>query len=398
MIKTLLHLLAEKGYYLKNFCGRGICKKCEVILDNKKVLACQTEIPKEINNQKLFKRINIPSSFFRFCDKKFDETDCLAIDLGTTTIRIGYKKRERVIKKTFTNPHFLFATDIFSRINVYPLLKKYPLMEYLRIKELKKGIIVGNPIIYHFLLNKVSSSLGKYPYQMLIPEKEIIYPIKNKKEIQMVPIISSFIGGDIVSEILYTNLYKKRSFSLLIDLGTNGEIVLGNREKIFASSCAAGPAFEERFHYYGSRIISYLADLIKEGIVDKSGKLKRKNPYFSQKDIRELQLAKSAIASGIIILSKISGIPLFQIENVYLTGNFGSKIDIEDLYTIGILPKEIKSRIFFSPDLPLKGAIKILKENSLMKECLTIAEKTETFFLPEIKEFPQIFVNQIPFP
>ncbi len=398
MRKTLLHLLAEKGYYLKNFCGRGICKKCEIIFNNKKVLACQTEIPPEINNQKLFKRVNIPSSFLRFCDQKFDETDCLAIDLGTTNIRIGYQKGESFIKKNFTNPHFLFAPDLFSRINIYPLLKKYPLIEYLKIKELKKGIIVGNPIMYHFLLNKISPSLGKYPYRMLIPEKEIIYPIKNKRGIQMVPIISSFIGGDIVSGILYTNLYKKKSFSLLIDLGTNGEIVLGNKDRIFASSCAAGPAFEEKFHYYGSKIISHLANLLKEGIIDKSGKLKRKNLWFSQKEIRELQLAKSAIATGIIILSKISEIPLFQIENIYLTGNFGSKIDIKDLYTIGILPKEIKGKIFLSPDLPLKGAIKIFKENSLMKECLKIAERTKTFFLPEIEEFFKIFINQIPFP
>lgn len=398
MRKTLLHLLAEKGYYLKNFCGRGICKKCAVLINNKKVLACQTEISKEIDNQKIFKKIKIPSHFLRFCDQKFNNAVCLAIDLGTTNIRIGYPKGKKFIKKTLTNPHFLFATDLFSRINIYPLLKKYPLIEYLRIKELKKGVIVGNPIMYHFLLNKISSSLGKYPYRMLIPEKEIVYPIKNKKEIQMVPIISSFIGGDIVSGILYTNIYKKSGFSLLIDLGTNGEIVLGNRDKIFASSCAAGPAFEERFHYYGSKIISYLGNLIKEKIIDKSGRLRKQNPWFSQKDIRELQLAKSAIASGIIILSKISEISLSQIENVYLTGNFGAKINIEDLYTIGILPKEIKGKIFLFPDLPLKGAIQILKENSLMKECLKIVEMTETFFLPEIKEFSKIFINQIPFP
>ncbi|MCS7249921.1 MAG: ASKHA domain-containing protein [candidate division WOR-3 bacterium] len=398
MRKTLLHFLAERGYYLKNFCGRGICKKCEIVFNNKKVLACQTEISKIRSSEKLLKAIKLSPSFLYFFDKKFDTSDCVAIDLGTTNIRISYQKKKRFIKKIFTNPHFLFASDIFSRINIYPLLKKYPLIEYLKIKELKKGIIVGNPIMYHFLLNKISSSLGRYPYKMLIPIGEVIYPIENRKEVQMVPIISSFIGGDIVAGILYTNLHKRKSFSLLIDLGTNGEIVLGNRDKIFASSCAAGPAFEERFHYYGFKIISYLAYLLKEKKVDKSGRLKEKNSWLSQKDIRELQLAKSAIASGIIILSQFSQIPLNQIERVYLTGNFGAKINPRDLYTLGILSKEINGEIFSFPDLPLKGAEKILKENSLMKECLEIVKKTETFFLPEIKEFSKIFINQISFP
>gem|GEM_PF-1866882 len=397
MRKSFLHFLAENGYYLNNFCGRGICQKCTITFEGKKILACQTPIPKE-KKKALLKKIILNPNFLFFSVPKIPAATYSAIDLGTTNIRISYLQGRRFIKKIFTNPHFLFAPDIFSRLNIYPLLKKYPLKEYLRISELKKAIIVGNPIMYHFLLNKVSFTLGRYPYKTLLFQKEVIYPIENNKNIQLVPIISTFIGGDITAGILATNLHKRKCFSLLIDLGTNGEIVLGNKEKIFAVSCAAGPAFEERFHYYGSKIISYLAFLLKEKILDKSGRLKKKIKLFSQKDIRELQLAKAAIASGIIILSFLAQIPLSQIERVYLTGNFGAQIAVDDLYAIGILPKELKGNILIFPDLPLKGAQKILQENSLMAECVNIANKAESFFLPEIKEFTEIFIKQIAFP
>lgn len=396
MRKTFLHFLAENGYYLNNFCGRGICQKCTIIFAGKKILACQTPIPKE-KKKRLLKKIILNPQFLLFSAPKIPPVFYSAIDLGTTNIRISYLQGKRFVKKIFTNPHFLFGSDIFSRINNYHLLKRYPLKKYLRLSELKKAIVVGNPIMYHFLLNKVSLGLGKYPYKSLIPPKEVIYPIKNNKNIQMVPIISTFIGGDITAGILATNLHKRKSFSLLVDLGTNGEIVLGNKDKIFAVSCAAGPAFEERFHYYGAKIVAYLAHLLKEKILDKSGRLKKKDQLFSQKDIRELQLAKAAIASGILILSQIAQIPLSQIERIYLTGNFGAQIAVDDLYTIGLLPSELKGQLFIFPDLPLKGAEKILKEN-LLTECLNITNKAESFFLPEIKEFTEIFIKQIAFP
>lgn len=398
MKKTLLHFLAEKGYYLNNFCARGICKKCKITLNQREILACQTYLSKNFNKKEVLKVIKENSNFLSFQTPKISNFYYGVIDLGTTNIRIGYKKGKRFFKKVLTNPHFLFAPDIFTRITIAPILKRYPLMEYLNLKDLKKGIIVGNPIMYHFLLNKISIKLGKYPYPMFIPKKEVIYPIESNKNIQMVPIISSFIGGDITAGILTINLHKSKRFSLLIDLGTNGEIVLGNCEKIFAVSCAAGPAFEENFHYYGSRVISYLSYLIKEKIIDQSGKLKKKNKYFTQKEIRELQLAKAAIAAGIILLSQISQIPLSKIEKIYLTGNFGANLNIEDLYLIGLLPKNLNGEIFTYPDLPLWGGKKILEDNQLMKECLFITEKTESYFLPEIKDFTEIFISQIPFP
>ena len=175
------------------------------------------------------------------------------------------------------------------------------------------------------------------------------------------------MGGDIVSGMAATGLHNADNLQLFIDLGTNGEIVLGKKGKFLCTATAAGPAFEGNgsADLMGADLIRIAADLLDEGVMDAQGLLCE--PFFSkgidrtgahilQEHIRELQKAKAAVAAGIDLLLEQYGAPAREITHVLLAGGFGYYLRPDSAIRIGLLPKAFEGRVRAVGNTALQGA------------------------------------------
>ena len=223
--------------------------------------------------------------------------------------------------------------------------------------------------------------------------------------VTLLPGISAFVGADLVAGLALCGYDSSEKPSLLIDFGTNGEIGLGCRDRILVTSTAAGPAFEggnitcgvgsipgairhislaQELAVYetigsrppvglcGTAVVDLAAELFRTGKIDETGLFNQEyfeegfsvfrhmdmEGRFTQKDIRELQLAKAAVRAGIEILLLRYGITGHQVDKVYLAGGFGFSMNIDNAVRIGLLPEEMKNRIIQIGNSSLAGAIR----------------------------------------
>ncbi len=323
--------------------------------------------------------------------------------------------------------------------------------------------IAGNTAMEHLLLGLDVSSLGRAPFVPVekglqhITAARLFAGMENLPEnmyitgrvfaglpVYVAPCMSAFVGGDIVAGLYALGLFacgmagdsKKqgnvdaedaglfgdeqtengtapaRHAILLIDLGTNGEMVITDGQRMIATATAAGPAFEGDGKMMGTDRIALTAQLLRRGILDETGLLaelyftegvriegvkevsvkglQRKNErYFNQKDIRGLQMAKAAIRAGVEILWEEMG--RFEIEKVFLAGGFGYYLDVEAAVAIGLLPSYMKGRVEAVGNTSLAGAYELgrdlcekrldaaaLEERICLAESVNLAE-TERF-------------------
>ncbi len=363
-----------------------------------------------------------------------------AIDIGTTTVAAylyDLNTGECEAISSMLNPQRKFGADVISRIS-YTMKSKENTMEMQRmitgcINELigklvqKAGItsediyacvFTGNTTMLHFLMGLDAANMAVSPFipvttnLQYFSSKELGLVINEQGVGVAFPSVSAYVGGDTVAAILSSGIYEEDEVSLLVDIGTNGEIVLGCKEWLLACSTAAGPAFEganirngvggisgaidsvgnaPAFKYTtignanpvgicGSGIIDAVARLLDAEVIDETGRLADEDEaeqlgpgyndrlimvdgvrafllaeegengsaaqiVITQKDIRELQNAKAAIAAGIDTLIQLSGKSRDAVKKVYLAGGFGSSIHIESAIKIGLLPSSLQNRI-----------------------------------------------------
>lgn len=316
----------------------------------------------------------------------------IAIDIGTTTLVMSLIDREtkKLVKQyTELNNQRIFGRNVIDRIKAANDGKQDKLRSII-IEEIKQGIIglIGdinkenieqiviacNTTMSHILLNYPCDNLGRYPYTpynidlIELPFNEMFKSdLLNIKTI-ILPGISTFVGGDIVSGLYHCGFNKMTEPSILIDLGTNGEMAIGNKDKIIVISAAVGPAFEGGNIAYGVDAVAITSDLLKNNIIDETGLLNDKyfedgylfedtNIKFTQKNIREIQLAKAAVRAGIEVLIKNYNIKYQQVDKVYLAGGFGYHLNTIKGIAIGLLPKEFSDKIISIGNSSLKGAI-----------------------------------------
>ncbi|MDE5951996.1 MAG: ASKHA domain-containing protein, partial [Acetatifactor sp.] len=179
------------------------------------------------------------------------------------------------------------------------------------------------------------------------------------------PGLSAFVGGDIVAGILACGMETEEEIPLLVDLGTNGELALGNRERILCCGTAAGPAFEGGGDIWGADMIALTAHLMRQGLVDDTGLLAE--PYFeqgisiggvqiTQERIRQLQTAKAAICAGINTLIAAYGLTgAEQVSRVFLAGGFGYFLDVEAAVELGLIPQGLEGRVTAVGNTALAG-------------------------------------------
>ncbi len=406
-----------------------------------------------------------------------------AFDIGTTTVA-GYlldgRTGEQLATASALNTQTEYGADVIMRANyslehgaeelstnIRMLLRKLIGMLCEKAKKDPEDIyqvsVVGNTCMHHLFLGIVPDSLVHAPYNpaisqgLFFPAERFDLGIHPGGQLIVLPVIAGFVGADTVACLLAVNLEEEKKMTLMIDIGTNGEIVLGNKNRRIACSTAAGPAFEgakiacgmrgaegaiEHAHLVegkleykvigggrptgicGSGLIDLIACLLDAGVIDESGKLMEdpqvvqidentkaaylladpsesgngKPVYLSQKDIREVQLAKGAIAAGIALLAKQMGITLEEIEQIYIAGAFGNYMDPRGACRIGMLPGILKDRIISVGNAAGEGA----KLALLSKEELACAERlarhTEFLELAALPEFQDQFVDELEFP
>lgn len=415
----------------------------------------------------------------------------MAFDIGTTTIAgylLNLESGEEIARVSALNPQTKYGADLISRI-VYASQTPNGLEKlHKELIEQLNGLIAqavnstgytpidvyavtaaGNTAMHHLLLKIQPRNLAGSPYvpvvvqQVTVNVAELNLKINPAGRLFALPNIAGYVGGDTVAATLVSQMYKDDKLKLLIDIGTNGEIVLGNSKKLISCSVAAGPAFEgvqikcgmrgdegaidhvfigEEFKYTvigerqplgiaGSGIVDMVAELLKAGIVDSSGRILKpekitnnlgikhkerlkniddvmafiicenvetgKIIYINQKDIREFQLAKGAIAAGIEVLLKEYGAIADDIDEVFLAGAFGSYLKHENVCRVGMIPQELLDRITSIGNGAGAGAKLIMLSEEEYKRSETLSKMIKYVELSVHPLFNGIFLNKIRF-
>jgi uncharacterized 2Fe-2S/4Fe-4S cluster protein (DUF4445 family) len=414
----------------------------------------------------------------------------MAFDIGTTTIAgylINLSTGSEIARVSALNPQTKYGADVISRINlasetpdgleklhaevineINNLIDKALSGTDFKREDIYAVTIVGNTTMQHLFLKVQPKHLALAPYvpvfsePMVVDAAELGININPNGKVFTLPNIAGFVGADTVGAALACEMDKYDDLRLLIDIGTNGEMVLGTKERLFACSTAAGPAFEgahiacgmrgatgaidhakidgeikytvigggEPVGICGSGLLDIVAELLKVGVVDKKGRILKPEElsgegeiykdrireingirafiieentptgqpvYINQKDIRELQLAKGAIAAGIEILLNTFGAKVEDIKEVFLAGAFGNYLKPESACKIGLIPPELEGRIKPVGNAAGTGAKLALVSEKEYERALALSRKIHYIELSAVSEFSRIFAKKIEF-
>lgn len=385
------------------------------------------------------------------------QTGCgIAVDLGTTTVVVQLVNLENghiLDSVSDVNPQVKSGGDLISRIQSCLDGKSEILKNLIRQKigemiksvltknpvDVKKVTIVGNTVMHHIFSGLNVQPLSFYPFEspdtglQIFSPQLLHWPLPEKTEIKFYPSIGSFVGSDILAGIAATKMAEKKEYSVLIDLGTNGEIVAGNQNKILCASTAAGPAFEgakiscgmrattgaissvstenDSFNCHvignvkakgicGSGLIDIMAIQIQQEKIGIFGEINSgeekielvNNVFLTQQDIREFQLAKAAISAGLQILLNQLNITFNDIETVYIAGGFGNFLNIQNVIRTGLIECE-EEKIVKLGNTALIGAKMFLFEDT--ENIQRILGKTVHVNLEADRNFQDIYVDKM---
>lgn len=371
-----------------------------------------------------------------------------AFDIGTTTVAgqlIDLNNKNILGTRIAFNKQALYGSDVITRIiyasnpeglgnlseavldNINEIILDLSGAERIALSDVYCIVCAGNMTMMHLLLKIDPTNIRKAPYIPTTAVFETIHAPEAGIEINprgiavFLPGVTTYVGGDIVSGVIACGLAEDDELSLLIDIGTNGEIVLGNREWMIGAAASAGPAFEgsglecgmkavkgaiQRAEIdedlnakvvtigdgkpkgvCGSGYIDLLCQMLKRRVIGKNGKidraLKSKNirktgtgyefvvaedVVITEDDIENLKRSKGAIYSAIIsLLNKVEK-SLGDVKKIYIAGGFGNYLNIENAVFIGLLPDADRSRYEFIGNSSLAGArMSLLSRDALMK-------------------------------
>lgn len=325
-------------------------------------------------------------------------------------------------------------------------------------EDIAELVVSANTTMCHILLGESVESLGKFPFLPGFTEVKRVCAkdigIDIDATLITLPHISGFLGSDIVSGVYASGICDDKDKNILfIDIGTNGEMLLKTDNNLIATSCAIGPALEgmniscgiragigaiDDFHIdeagisyttigstepigiCGSGVLSMVRELLKAGFINKMGAIDKKcldsnhsfikaddsgkpfikindNLYFTAKDIRQVQLAKGAILSGIRALIQKAGIETGDITRVCIAGQFGKYISMDSFFGVGLLPKEFEGKVEYLGNTSLTGAYMALLDKNAIEYMTEISVETEFFELSKLEEYEKIFAKALRF-
>ena len=350
-------------------------------------------------------------------------------DIGTTTVAMLLYGEDGSVADRFVavNPQTAYGADVISRIRAAQDKGTAEEMRRLVLGVLEQGlrhferklavketlllVLAANTTMSYLLLGYDTSELGHAPFSA-----SFLSAVQTKiGEVPcfVFPGMSAFVGGDITAGIYACGMTRSEKLTLLIDLGTNGEMVLGNRHRRLACATAAGPAFEGGVNrgVWGADMVSFLAALRAREILDETGLLAE--PYFekgirignvtvTKEAVRSVQLAKGAIAAGIEILLAKYGVVPCQVDRVVLSGGFGYYLNPRDAAEIGLLPDELTAKTVSGGNTVLSGGLLAGREllggrafEDMAGELEGIASGTEVLNLAEEPEFEKCYIRLI---
>ena len=476
---NLLSLLQQHGYLPDAVCGgNGICGKCLVEIEGKgKVLACKTIIDADMTV--ILQAKNEDFKVLGYVEEQRIENDnlgkeyAIAIDIGTTTLALSLVdtgKKKVLHTYTSTNSQRAYGADVISRIQASNDGKKDELKARIQndlcqgiralsdacrieIEQIALVVLAGNTTMLHLLMGYSCETLGVYPFtpikiEALESSGNIVFGSSDMKHMRVktLPGISAFVGADIVSGLYANDFWRKEKPCLFIDLGTNGEMAIGTKEKIIVTSVAAGPAFEggnithgmgsvkgaicgvtiagenrilcdtvgdgSPIGICGTGVMETVAELLRTRLIDISGKLDEE--YFedgfllvtaddgtdivmTQKDIREFQLAKAAIRAGVETLISQYGTSYEEIETVYLAGGFGYFMDVKKAVEIGMLPVKLQEKTVAVGNASLNGGVKYVLQEDANTVCETLVKISTEVLLASDETFQKIYMEHMMF-
>ena len=459
---NLLTALREKGLAPDAPCGgEGKCGKCRVMVNGREVLSCKTvidrdmtvEMPALTQEQILTQGILGKEAV---CDR---DRKSLAFDIGTTTVA-GYLIEENTGKILATasapNPQRAYGADVVSRIRLACDGHLAQLTDGIRdcVAELTARLcqkaacapdeigivcVVGNPSMQQLFLGIPVDNLIRPPFMPLLTKAETLpakayLPCLPDAALLVIPDIAGFVGADTVAGVTATQMDCSEELTLLVDIGTNGEMVLGNRDGLVACATAAGPALEganiscgmtarpsaiDRVFpdgtvrvigggraegICGSGLMDAVAVALEQEKLNSRGKIRigkeiplAEGVALTQEDIRQFQLAKGAISAGISLLCAHIGVKTEDIQRVYLAGAFGSFLEPASACRVGLLPPELEEKITAVGNAAGSGAVLLARQEDALARSEEIARKTEYLDLSTHKDFPKAFARGMTF-
>ena len=465
--ENLLEALKRHGIYPDAPCGgNGKCGKCKVIANSTEVLACKTAVhrdltvtlPRAENYHILQEGVCVGQTV-----DPLQPGYLLVFDIGTTSVvcfLLDGKTGAELAKSSMGNPQTAFGADVITRIQkalqgeldrltdlirsaMTALIQTVCAEAGISPEEIGVVSVVGNPAMQQFFLGISPGNLAKVPFAPVLTEARTVpcsslLPICPNARLLIVPNIAGFLGADTLGCLLATELYSKDHIALLVDIGTNGEMVLGNKDRMIACATAAGPALEGANIRWGMRaaegaidhvwlengritcsvigggvakgicgsgLIDAMAVGLKLGLINKRGKLQTQDSTFrltegvslTQEDIRQVQLAKGAISAGITLMAKQLGLEIGNIQKVQLAGAFGSFMNPESACRMGLLPEELLDRIEVAGNAAGSGAKLLARDKALLPLTQKLTEKIEFLELASLPAFPKTFAKAMTF-
>lgn len=498
--RDVLELLTGKGIQLESECGgEGSCGKClvELISGNlvdgmgvpaepvydRMYLACQSFLSTDCSVS-----VSGPPAggdeFDAFIAGSIGEVPGragaahrlgLAVDIGTTTVVVLLADLDSgalLAVESETNPQRAYGADVISRIvfstdksaaaNGTAILQEAIVACINRLiavlcdgsgasrQSIESVVCVGNTAMQHFLLGITPARLGIAPYEAEFKEVEprpaaaIGLELPGGATLAVLPNIGSFIGADAVGCLLAIERERRSRCSIMVDMGTNTEMALGDGERRVACSAAAGPAFEGAHLAHGMRatpgaiksarirdgaltfetvagepaagicgsgIVDVIAALRKLDVIDEQGRMREHAEFvlvgaadsgtgraitITRQDIREIQLVKASIATGLMFLLERFGLGFEQVEKFYVAGAFGNYLDLANARVIGLLPDLPPDRFEPIGDAALKGAYICLTGGApALERAREIAFETEHLELAGRPEFQKTFIESL---
>ena len=464
--ETLLQLLRTNGFAIQAPCGgQGTCGKCRVSIDGQVTKACSVKIDRPMT-------VILPEpQRMTIAQPPKTETSVVsgsegfaAFDIGTTTVvcsLLDGASGQRLAVSACPNPQSPYGADVVTRIRAALNGNMANLTSAIRIcmtslldeccrdagtdpKGISRVCVVGNPAMQQLFLGIPPENLVQIPFHPVLTQAQSLpcsdyLPNCPNGALLVVPDISAYVGADTVAGIFATSMADSEAYDLLVDIGTNGEMVLGNRDRMMVCATAAGPALEGaniRFgtsacegaidHLWlengeiqfstiggasptgicGSGLIDALAVFLEQGKINSRGRIQpgkelegqRILPitdriYLTQEDVRQVQLAKGAICAGIHLLLEQMGLSFQDIRNCYLAGGFGTYLHAENACRIGLLPPELRDKIRPVGNSAIAGAEMMVKDPELYRNSEKIAQSADVLDLASLPAFPKAYAS-----
>lgn len=407
--ELLSDALRRAGIVVPLLCGgRGSCGKCRVTVNGQEELACQYRVTADAT-------VTVPEKETILSETGTAESGvlsgrmALALDIGTTTLALALVSLEDgsiVRVATDTNPQRAYGADVMSRIGY--CREHGPTGLQLAVVSAVNGLIgaldappvetmfvAGNTTMLHLFFGTDCSAMGAAPYTPAFLASQTApaarLGITGVETVISLPCAAAFVGADLTAGLRYVGLPPEGKYSLLIDLGTNAEVVLFSRQGALCTAAAAGPCFEGAniscgmsaapgaiFAYApgiaqtvrgapakgvcGTGLVDIVAALLADGTIDETGYMEREEfevapgVTLTQGDVRQYQLAKSAVCAAVLTLLQKRNVSFEEIDKLYIAGGFAAKINVNSAVATGLLPTELRAKCVAVGNSSLLGA------------------------------------------